>query len=702
MARKFFVAVLIILALAYGIFRLSGCSNPQPPEDTETPDWPEWTPLVQPQAVEPEQEPLPKPEFDNLDTELRQLLASFGRPPLPSRYPRDVEIGARPADGLEIVTQILHSSLADDFIGRFDQGFIVPGAIVDCMPYVRADLNSSVRAMSGLRRNPYKVGLSTYVRDESIDVSTDRFNYTVEGALQSQQRQQITNTIYPRLNAEADQLRSPALFRRTARFARSYQEAQAKLGFSLSSPFVNIGLDTARESRSDRRVFLGVVQQEFFRLNAAPLAGGSASGPEVWLPSTEDNFRIIRGLAPDGRTLPGIPAIISEVRYGRVIIVAFEVDWSEERDELDLHVDGKYQSTSASVDVWREEIAKSRSATVDVFVYGGGPLPELPDLIDVEPEEGDAPGGATHRLRLDKESAVQVVDAILDAGRSWSSTQPGRPISVTFELLDDAGTVLKPLNTSLVELARAGRPGGGWKMVLTADVRNDYDKDSIFTGTDSGDWRFWWRHNGGELAHFDESVTATTRFVLTRPISSPAVWDSRVGGFEIEIIEDDGGFRGGSDGSNFSFPEEVKLDKPAAYHDFEAFLPEVEESLLALSEKFRETMKLESSQSSVEFQREASAAYKEHLADLESELATVTDRTLQLRQLGEKAIARMRSLRDNGVQPISHGDAGNTYTIVGKPDLTPYVEYVELTMRRAEQTRRNINRYVDRNRVNAP
>lgn len=478
------IFVLIVFSLWGGTNLVSRLTAGNP--DSEEPRQWEAYPGPAPRVVKAKPPPVIEAKFDNLDSELRQLLARFGSPPMPATYPTDIAVNVKPQEGLTIVESILHSSVADDFIGRFDRSSIFPGAIVDCMPYVRADLNSPTRSLLSLERHPYKVSLATYV-PSSPSQADHRADWEVANGRQDTQSQYVLGTVYGEVNAQADNFTSPTRFRRTGRFAHTFSEAQAKLGISLNNPFVNIKIDRDSKAKASRGVFLGMVQQEFFRLNASPLKE-DASGPDVWLPNNPQNIQALKGLAPSDAMMPGVPALIREVRYGRVIIVAFEVDLSEDFKSLDVHLDGNYGSNSGSVDVWNSAFERASSGTIDVIVYGGGELPTLPSVIDTIKVDTDKLGDGT-QLRINKANAIQVIDTILESGSTWSSKQPGLPIGVTFELLDDGNAQLKPLNNSLIELARAAKPAEGWDIQLDAKINNDYDSDSIF-GKDSGEWDF--------------------------------------------------------------------------------------------------------------------------------------------------------------------------------------------------------------------
>jgi len=672
---------------------LFGLIGNDPPAEVDSPDWPPYVHTLIPNVPAPKTPEQVEPTFTNTGSELRQLLARFGTPPRPTTYSSDVALGVKPSEGLKIVEQILHSSLADDFVGRFDNNFIVPGGIIDCMPYVRADLDSPVHALTGLNRHEYKVALYTFVRDDPNSTGKERNVWTIRPGLQKPQSQQFHNEIYSSLGTQSDQLRSPTRFRRSARFARSYSEAQAKLGFTLSNPFVNVSYDRSRESRSDRRVFLGMVQQEFFRLGAAPVPQDGQSGPDVWMSSDDGNIRALKDLIPTGNALPGIPAIISEVRYGRVIIVAFETEWNEAQDEMDLHIDGNYQGTSASVDAWKKAFDSSASGTIDIIVYGGGDLPVLPGGVEVE-KGNDS--NEEKKLRINKEVAVETIDKILADGMHWSSEQPGLPISVVFELLDDGGTVLKPINTSLVEMARAASPSGGWIINLHLDVKNDYDDDSFFTGTDSGDWKFWLKAHEKEIDYFDQDVTADASFDRVGKLDIPAHWGQRVGGFSIKIVEDDGGLRWGADGSEFEFNDELKLEKPAAYRDFEDHVRATQIELARLTSTFQKALRLEgASDKDDSLQKTTHGEWVKTIQRLQAELEPMGEKVNTLRNLRDEALAAMNAIRDGGVPGIVEHDAGNTYTITGKPNLTGYMNHVSNTTAAIERSFNNIKAYAD-------
>lgn len=692
MRSKFLLIAGIVFLVAGGIF-ISTHFAAQDPVNGTPHVWPPYTD-PKPRVVTRVQRPEIVASFGQVDTELRRLLARFGAPPLPDTYPADIAINVKPQEGLTIVETILHSSVADDFIGRFDRSSIFPGAIVDCMPYVRADLDMPTRSLSSLERNPYKVSLATYV-PSLPDRANHRADWEVANGRQDTQSAYVLGTVYGEVSAQADNFTSPTRVRRTGRFAHSFSEAQAKLGISLNNPFVNIKVGRDSETKANRGVFLGMVQQEFFRLNASPLKE-DASGPEAWLPDSPENRNALEGLSPSNTMMPGIPALIREVRYGRVIIVAFEVDWSQELRERFIHADGNDGSTSGSIDLFNSAFESASSGTIDVIIYGGGELPDLPSTIETIKGENSQLGDGV-QLRVNKSNAVNVIDTILRSGSTWSSKQPGAPIGITFELLDDAGTQLKPLNTSLIELARAAKPSEGWNIQLDVQVNNDYEADSVLIGTLSGDWDFTFKAGDTTLVEFNRSVTAPESFSHTPTVEMPVVWSTRIGQFSIKIIEKDGFFRGSDDGSEFEFPGELVLRKPDSYDDYEAKLIEIERKIESLSGMFRQTLQLDNASDAPEsFQASAFGEWLNRRTELSLFVPQVRGGLDQLKELQRAAISDLVRMQDSGADTLAVTDAGNTYNIKGKPDMRAYIAYIRSTIVSFEDVLHSVEDYLDR------
>ncbi len=637
------------------------------------------------------------------DSELAKVIRDLGAPPVPSYTDGEI-VGLKPSDGLGVVAGVLHTSTVESFIGRFDSTFIVPGAIVDCVPYVRADLGANVRALGSLERQPYEVDLFTFAHSPSGEDSTgdSRAHWTVGGSRQDQQRGELQG-IMARLQGDAEKYRSPVRYRQSVRYARTLEEAQARLGLSLRSRFVEADLDAQRRGSRDRAVFIGMAQQEYFRLGVSPSDTAPKAGPEAWIVDNPANLKSIQAMNSRGEGWPGVPALLSSVRYGRVIIVAFEIEIESEQEWLDLN--GKYENPSSSFEVhaWNEALRRHRGATIDVIVYGGGTIPSGLGVDVVEGAESrlgegigtqdDAPGQVSRpvtHIQVSKAKVIDVLQELIDSGKKWGPESLGLPIGLEMVLLDDAGTALRPFQFSMATLAQQFENQPGWNIYLTGNINRDFDSG----WGDAGDWELELDVAGEAAIRWNGDVKDPTTIQLNGRVGRPSGWGATLASSELRIKDvDDGFMRGGDDNSSAGFGSIINT-APAEVTTFWSLAGEHEIKFASFSDALADARKTETWDSDSTAQEVFATRHAEALKVLRSRqpaMSKSVDALITAGLTAQQALERRRT----GDLKVSTSSDDNSYTVTACPDVSGEKRAIELLLKDLKTWRLTAETYIE-------
>lgn len=669
-------------------------------------------PAIAPVSAEPALEPEPPVDVEppslkiEGSTALDDAVRAYGYPPTPLVYRGDMTIGIRvdPAATHTIVDRILFTEHPEAFIGHFDRSFLVPGTIIDCMPFVRADLGGAVGTLNDLRRHPYNLIAYAFPRGGSGE--QERTSWQVDGGRQDQQRKLVNDRLK---DFHSDKDRASGIHRyrtpvRTEVFwtdARTYEEAMVKSGLSASFPIkqVLVGLDasTSNLTNKNRRVVLGVIRQEFYRLGIA--AQSDASGPSAYIINDDANVQHLRSLMGTKATVPGIPALVTSVSYGRLVLFAYERTGSEQGARSGASVSGKWKGVGGSLDLDDEQFRQSSSEAVRIFVFGGDTVPTgFGELATPDPEGATASGS---QGEVPPANAATAIEALVNGLREWNG-ELGIPVGIEFTLLDGS-TTLRPFLMSMAEMARATAPNVGWTFDAWADIKGNFDPGIAGLG----DWDFKLLLQDHELLRFHRGIADGAKFWVSNLAkesvaqrtnvfpNQPAEWGQSFTGFFIDLKENDPS-PNPDDRKNLAFGDSLVLERPEAYRAFEASLESAKASLADLTRLFEEVRRVERADARSEAQSAMHRSWQTALAQLRAKVEQDRPIFAKLKRDAEAAKQALVSLEQNGVSITGAHDNGNTFRIVGQPHLSGYRLYVEQTQNSIEVAFRNIENHVKR------
>ena len=614
--------------------------------------------LVNTETPEPESPPTEVSFVCLADsTELTELLKSFGAPPRPNSFSFEPLVGLKPQEGMKVLETVLYSGYPESFLGRFDHDYVVPGAVIDCMPFVRADLEEPVRTMGGLARAQYKVVL------QNSDGGTTPVEWKIPASKQDEQIATIKTDVIAPVQSRADQFATTTRLTLREQMARSFTEAQARIGLSLETKLLDVSAEYSVHSTKERSVFLGMIEQEYYRLSAAEI--GDTVGPYGWLADDPRNLQVLRGLEPNGEALPGVPAVIKEVRYGRIVLFAFELDRAALDQELEVHAEGRKGTTKVTLDAWGKLLQQSQSNTALLMVYGGGVLPDIG--AEAIPKSSDS-------YEVASDQARKTLDKILDAGKEWNKDNPGVPIGIEFQLLDAAGTRLAPFTSSLTTMVSQLESGANWAFDLEVEeVGDDFDG-----GSESGEWKIYLNSTTDENretlfnGEHEYSVDSGSSFAAHDASKDPVFWGQDLGEYKLLISEQDDFLRGGDDESTCFLTPAIRLDEPAAQREFRVAALELGNQFLSLQETLVETMSLEGADGSVSSaQANAEAAHEKGLEALAVLVTQASAGLNALKAKHEAAKEALTTLENVGIKATGSADS-NDYVLSARPSLTNY------------------------------
>jgi len=639
-----------------------------------TPPAPPERPIVElPSEVIEEEDKIVLPNLaPDLTSELIQILDRCGQPPKPlkiSAASGDVHFGAVLESELAVIRSFLHTTDPERIIGRFNQAHIVPGAVVDCTPYVRSDLGATVENdLSKLGRNGYKVTLvNSGFKDSGVAANQDGLTWEIAAMNQEQQAMEFQSKISPIISSKANLLNTSVELTRNSARAHTFESALMELGVSLQAKMVESDSTFSLESSHTNDIFVHMITQVYYTLAASPIE--SERDARAWLADDAPNHNILKQITPQGRGAPAVPALVDSVQYGRAILIAFEVDRSDSGMTSDSDLKYSRPDGSIDLDILTEHLKDVKDGTVKIYTIGGN----LGEQGTTEPSIWSL-GGDNIDNQVD--AIIQEVERLYQAGLNWTPENMGVPIGVTFRTLGSKPVRLKSHAATFSSLVESRR-NGAWQFSMDLDVENDMDG-----GIERGEWVMTLKHNDiGCWTSPERSFKSGNEYRESGTFSSlsPASWGMDLPSIIVfEVDEQDSGSRGGNDFSLATLrATEQRLEKPDDYDAVYRILVDEARNYARLRES------VEAVRSSYQPKNSTNSAgrqlFESHYSEMKERLAIVQADQKFVEKNKDAAIDALDKLESDGIHYSGSADE-NQFDLYLHPDLNAFADVMDIAI----------------------